>query len=417
MCIIKKVLFLSFLGFALASYAYSEDTTNTVCEKYIGVSGLGEQMLSADILEGLKDAKDLCLLSMGYRSKEPDYINKAMRPFIERHNGFAFLKDVNIKIKTFDTKNAENGLGFSYDYVKTFKVKDYKYNEVKDVTTGCVWDFNAKGNVAFNSDINPANFLDNRFSLSGFHNQGGVLPNNFDLKEQKQKNWYQKLNELENELAKAETQEQHNAILAQKNNIINAVRQTLSLQTYVDFNVNAGLESNQRFTQRQWSYGAQVSVEIKSYDRNAWQTKANIFDYPFALIRLFTGYNTIPEFVPYGSSIPTIVFGLDQVDPENNSAREALEEASTFDRYRCEIYFRSPIAYIGGNEIFFNFDYRYLHEIDAPTSIKASDIDKFEYTVISITSSNGVFVSYTDGKLPFDLSNHQAYELGWKFHL
>lgn len=347
---------------------------------------------------------DICNLVIGIKERQPDTLNQTLAKFIERDNGFAFLKDIDFKLKLFEVKDANSALGFSYDYKKTKTLEDYKYSADSDVTLGWVWQISAKGNVAFDRAANPRDFLDTRIAFSGFRNNGGITAVS-------DKEVFKKLNDIEKELSNVTSEEE----LA-KADFFKPFREGLGLQTYVDLNINAGLESDQSFSQRQWTYGPQIALEIKSYDRSSWVSKANIIDYPFAMLRMLTGYDGEKEFLVYGWTYPTIIVGFDQVEPVENDGRAALGEKGKFDRYRAEVYFRTPFAHVKGSEIFFNFDYRLYRERNPPGSIEAAGLNEYSYRVLSITSDKGVYVSYAKGKLPLDLASQQVYEVGWKFN-
>ncbi|RYY02131.1 MAG: hypothetical protein EOO53_13925 [Gammaproteobacteria bacterium] len=346
-----------------------------------------------------------CQLYYGIENKEPDYINKALNLIIERSNGLAFLKDIDFKIKTFESKTDENGFGFSYNYNKTNPLTAYSYNPDQHVTTGMAWNFSAKGNVAFDSAINPEDFLDTRFSIAGFRDYGGVSKVATD-------STFQQLNDLDDQAVDLEGA----ALEANRKKTKDIISHFFSTQTYIHYDLNAGLESNQRFTERQWTYGFNVALDAKSYNKKSALANWNIVDYPFALVRMLTGYGNNTDFKPLGSTFPTFVIGLDQVDPITNSVRESLGEKDKFDRAKAEIYFRTPIGFIKQQEIFANIDYRYWKELSPSAAIKSAGIDTLSYATLSISSANGIFVSYSHGKLPFDLESTRVYELGWKFN-
>ena len=73
-----------------------------------------------------------------------------------------------------------------------------------------------------------------------------------------------------------------------------------------------------------------------------------------------------------------------------------------YTRFHFETGFRTLLADIGDQTIFFNAGFRYYKESNAPAAVKAVKLDKFSYFVASITSNSGLFVSYSNGKLPFD---------------
>lgn len=349
-----------------------------------------------------------CALYQGIKAKDPEGVNKALDALIRSTNGRAFLKDVDFKIKTFDIENGGSVLGFSYDYTKTNKASDYHYSVEKNLTTGVAWTFSAKGNVAFDDQANPADFLDTRFSITGFRDYGGV--SNARDASAALLNY---LADLEDRMANIEDPDE---LQAYSRRFKDAVSGFFTTQTYLGFDVNVGLESNQRFTQKQWTYGGTLSLDIKGYGKSNTVGAWNILDYPFALLRSFSGFGDSTEIRPLGYSFPTFVIGVDQVDPENNEARKALGETDKFERFRAEIYFRTPIARVGESDVFANMDYRYWRELSPSDAIQTADLDTFDYLTFSISASSGVYVSYSRGMLPFDLADTKVYELGWKFN-
>jgi hypothetical protein len=352
----------------------------------------------------------LCQLLDGIDSEEVGHVNSALSELIAPNNGLAFLKDVDFKLKMFEPHDStgRSGLGLSYDYAKVNPLGDYNDDPATGVISGWAWHFKAKGDLAFDSDVNPTDFLDTRFSISGFRNKWLARQTIETLS-------FADLNKLEDELAEIEDPQELQVRLAE-DTVVSAVRAGLPrVRSYIDFEFNAGLESDQKFEQQQWTYGAQVALDFKSYDRTAWQTTFNVLDWPFAVVRRLTGYDG--RFRVYGSTLPTLVLGIDQVDPKDNEVRQSLGATDKFDRYRAEVFFRTPVARVRDEELFFNFDYRHLKESNPPPSVVTAGLDEFKYTVISIAASSGIFVSYRDGMLPFDLEDEQVYEIGWKFDL
>jgi|GEM_PF-1403015 len=403
----KRLLIASFIvATSYSGVVFSSDYAVDKCKDFKSKLGYATHVI--DLKENdVKKLGEYCEIYFGIKNKEPEYINKALNPIIERSNGLSFLKDINFEVKSFDSVSGDSGLGFSYDYNKTNSLTDYKYDANSNATTGLAWNFSAKGNVSSESDINPKDFLDTRLSLTGFRDYGGVS-------EAASKSVFNTLNDLEDQAWNSDEGSNEKANALKK--IKELSGSFLSTQTYLHYDLNAGLESNQNFTEKQWSYGAKLALDIKGYGNESSIGKWNVFDYPFALIRRLTGYGGGDSFRPLGSTFPTFVIGLDQVDPVNNTAREALGEEGKFGRTKAEVYFRTPIGYVNGEELFVNYDYRIWREVSPSAAIESSCMDEFLYRTLSITSSNGVFVSYSKGKLPFDLSSGAVYELGWKFH-
>jgi hypothetical protein len=140
-----------------------------------------------------------------------------------------------------------------------------------------------------------------------------------------------------------------------------------------------------------------------------------VHDWPFAAIRWLSG--TDETFSPRGSTIPTVLIGVDLVDPQSGVVKQAQSGKSTFTRFRTEAAFRTPIVRIMQNNLaYFEADYRYYRELNAPEEAKKEKLDKFEYFTSALILSNGLYVSYSTGKLPLDAKSDQVYELGFKFN-
>lgn len=393
----------------LGTLPFSSQAVDDSCSTIAAIAGVSDFVfeIDEDSRAGLTPA-EYCSVYRGIEAKDPERLNAALASLHERNNGLAFLKDIDFKLKAFEEEGVNTGLGFTYDYSKTGEMERYDYDPVKKVTTGTAWSFNARGNVAFDSDTNPQDFLDTRFAVTGFRDYGGV-----STPAQVSDAYKQKLNDLDD----AAIDLQGEALAANRRQVKQLMSQFLSTQVYFSYDLNAGLESNQDLSSRQWTYGGRLVLDAKGYGRDTALGKWNLLDYPFALLRIFSGFGGTDSFEPLGYSFPTFMIGLDQVDPAENDVRKALGEDDTYQRFKAEIHFRTPIAASGNSIIFANLDWRYWSEIDASDAIEDAGIDDFDYLTFSITSSNGVFASYSDGRLPIDLEDSQVYEIGWKLHL
>jgi hypothetical protein len=49
--------------------------------------------------------------------------------------------------------------------------------------------------------------------------------------------------------------------------------------------------------------------------------------------------------------------------------------------------------------------------------VKSLGLDDFSFYTIVLGGSQGVYVSYSDGRLPLDAASDQVFELGYQFHL
>lgn len=328
-------------------------------------------------------------------------LNKALDTYIVEKEGVSFLRDVNLRFKNFRT-NGQDGsaaLGFSYSYSKD--IKKHLFRQKSASSSGVSFAIKADGNVGFDRKVNPQNFLDSKLSFHFFHSHGGVI-------DRADTSIANRLNELEDELTKI-TDPDSLMISPVWKEFMSAVSSHLTTQFYVDLSLKAGLESNQDFSQKQYVYGAHLGVDLKAWNRNSTLANLNIFDWPFTVIRVLTGYDK--NLSPRGSTIPTILVGIDQVNPADDSLRVMVEDDSAYPRFRGEISFKTPIS----KSADFVANFRYYKEFGASSAVKTANIDEFQYFTYALTLSNGLYVSYTTGKLPFDAKNDQVYELGFQY--
>ena len=147
-----------------------------------------------------------------------------------------------------------------------------------------------------------------------------------------------------------------------------------------------------------------IHMECKRF-----KNRFNLFDWPFALIRVLTGYDE--SWSVRGQSIPVLLVGLDQVDPMNDSLRAMIDQGSRFTRARAEVAFKTSIT----RSASFVANFRYYRELNASAAISAADMAEYTIFTSAMTLTNGMYVSYSTGRLPFDIQKDQVYELGFTY--
>jgi hypothetical protein len=204
----------------------------------------------------------------------------------------------------------------------------------------------------------------------------------------------------------------------------------LTNQFAYEFDVDVALESDQRFRQKHWVYGARAAVDFRgwaSLHATSWQTaptsaKLNIFDYPFALLRRLTGYSQCAAintsvggcFVPLGTSWPTVSIALAQVQPGSSEPRTQIAGDDSYTRIATEVSFKTPIAKWERKPVYVSANWRRYDEISAPEAVRAADLASYQYFVATVGPQRGVFASYASGRLPFNAGDDQVYELGFR---
>ena len=325
--------------------------------------------------------------------KNPETLNKIWKSDIASQS--RILKDLNLEFKTFKANDNDSTFGFgcSYSFARDMAMR--RLSETGQ--SGLSLSFNAKGNVAFEKENNPADFLDAKFS---FH-----LFKSWQYTVQPTAEYNDLLDSLGMLLAEIKDKTQFLTSPLLKD-YIQATKRLLKDQFYLDFSAAGGLESNQDFSKKQYTYGAVLGVDIKPR-KNGY---LNVFDWPFASLRWLNGYDN--ELAPLGETFPTVLVSLERVDTRNDQIEKMLGGSTNFTRLRTEIAFRTPLS----SASFFESNLRYYKRLRAPSTIKEASLDEQFYFTAALITANGLYVSYTTGKLPFDAKDDQIYALGLRYN-
>jgi hypothetical protein len=334
----------------------------------------------------------------------PMTLNKYLDENIKEDNRWKFLKDIKFQFMTFTTQGSDSltSLGFSYHFVKDIN-KRY-FEDDGPTVIGQAVSLKADGKVAFDPDVNPENFLTSEISVSLFGSHGGVVPGTAAL--------FDMMNALDDSLVKIDSEEDldKSRFWLQLSGI---VQNHLSTQLYWSIAGSASLEANQRFSTKQYVYGFDASLDVKAWNRQSVLAGMNVFDWPFAFLRWLSGNDA--DFTPLGSTIPTVIVGLKRVDPQSGDPRWLVDSSGAFYRVNLEAAFRTPVGSVMGKSVFFQADVRYYREIDPTPAIVTAHLHHQTYFSGSLTLANGMFISYSTGRLPFDAHDDHIYELGFNF--
>jgi hypothetical protein len=353
--------------------------------------------------------------------EDPANLNKVLDSYLAKNSGLAFLKDVNFRFKAFETHDPAQSasLGFNYDYAKVVVDGEWGGGCGASCARGYDFSFSAKGNVAFDPDRNPDDFLETKLSFALFQSIGGVSG---ELSAEGKKQY----NELALKAAQAKSEAEVEKL---QGDILRLVAGTFTDQYYVDLAGDFALESNQSFSAKQLAYGARLGLDVKGWkraDARRWRdssplAKLNVFDYPFALLRLLTGYDRCADgglacFAPRGTHWPTAAVTFARIKPQDGDPRLAAGDDSDYNRLAAELSFKTPIAYLSGQKLFFSANHRLYRELDAAAAVTAAGLDHYRYTTLVIGSVTGPYLSYSNGRLPLDARNDQVFELGYQTH-
>ncbi|MGM9475540.1 hypothetical protein ACS5PU_03880 [Pedobacter sp. GSP4] len=363
---------------------------------------------ASKIIKGNEGKDDGFKAAISSVIKDPDLYNHIWKRLIDSLAGdkkkpWNFLRDLNIKFKTFQTEDhPSTSLGLSYDFNFDYAKYAEKGLRRSEVSFG----LSATGNVAFKKALNPADFLDSKLKFSYVLFFGGVSSKgNPEI--------FTELNRIQANLVKYNNPQSPEALKEWEN--FDKFLQ-LSDQYYIGFMPKAALESNQDFSKKQFAPGLSLDLGAKAWSNKSTLAWLNVFDYPFALIRLITGADQ--TYTVYGATLPTLQGTIDYVVPQDDAERKnLLGNLDPFTRFKLETSFRTLVAKVGKEKVFLNANLRYYRELGAPTEIKNAGLASQTYFVGTLQSSSGLFVSYAKGKLPFDAKSDAIYSLGLNFKL
>lgn len=356
------------------------------------------------------------------RLRDPDTLNQVLDALRGRAEGSAgnigalagALKNLNVRFKAFEAKDgADASLGLQYSYEKS--LKNHELDARPGHPMSLSFSVRAKGNIAFDPKRNPADFLDTGASFDLFGSKGGFEPVVNAAEWQRET---QRLAQLAADLTvdpSAMTPEQLDAS-PEWRAFESHVMDRLATQFFWRASGNFSLESNQDFTQRQYAYGFVASGVIRAWNpKSAW-ADFNVFDWPFAGLRYLTGADA--SFRPSGQALPLVLVGLEQVDPEKNTGRLAIDpDRSAYGRWRGELAMKTKVARVGGQDVWAFGSYRVFREISPSPAIRNAGLANFEYWAVGLEMENGLGITYSKGRLPFDRKAEQVFDIGYKLNL
>jgi hypothetical protein len=320
---------------------------------------------------------------------------------------FGLLTNLQLRLKAFDANGSSGaGLGLEYAYERALQAVPLSTNPMtrSDLTLN----FHSRGNIAFNQEENPDDFLDTGLAFHFFYRTGGVDPTLY-----KDEAFAANREALIKAAQVRGTPEEVNAHPAWRDWHAR-VRKALTTQYVLDTAANLSLESNQDFSSKQYTYGLQAGGVIRAWNEDSPWARFNLLDWPFAALRILTGAQDRGKFTPSGQALPAVLAGVDMVDPFDNSVRLAVDpDDDPYPRVRVEVVFKTQVARLFDKDLWFSAGYRYFQELGASSAIRAADLNLFQYFAASLEFVNGVSLTYSTGKLPLDRESDQVFAIGY----
>lgn len=364
-------------------------------------SAQGELGATADELTPQR-AFGLSASQFGAVLEYPDLRNKVLiKQLIEDGPLKRFADTVRINFNVFEVEGGDSSLGLSWEYKKS--LSSYTFQEDSAIHTGLDIGLDSRGNLAFDAEVNPKDFLEIDLSLSVIRSQGGVIRRATPAQARK-------FMDVAKGLAGLSEKELANSQL--NRDLIQDIRSLMNTQWYTEVSGDVGYETDQKFNNQQLRFGSHLALDVKAWNSNDLLAKLNVLDYPFALTRWLAGNED--NWRPSGAALPTFLAGIDYVTPTENELRSAAGDTSDFFRFKAEISYRSLVADIFGAPTFFEANLRYYKEINPSGQIEAASLDKQTLFTMALLFPRDFYISYSEGKLPFDLADEQVFSMGFK---
>jgi len=77
--------------------------------------------------------------------------------------------------------------------------------------------------------------------------------------------------------------------------------------------------------------------------------------------------------------------------------------------------YRTMVGHIQGQAAFFEANIRHYQEVSPSAAVKAASLDHSTVFTAVLLLPKGMYVSYSNGRLPFDLKNSRVYEAGFRY--
>jgi len=329
------------------------------------------------------------------------------------------LEDLHLFVKAFERDSGgDPALGFSFHVAKTLAVTDESVPRALD--------FVARGNVAFQTSANPDDLVETvlRVRWGGTRSLGDGQETRLDVAEHLDAPEVEELAAIDSrrftELSARAVQGSEARLRedpdfrALVGSYLERVEKRLAPELVWDFDLHAGLETQQDLSDHQWVLGSALSGRLLSWDPEAKLSRYNPFDFPGAAVRWLAGQE---GFRPSGLAYPTVVAGFDFVDATRDGGRRPVTEFDSFLRARLELALESHVLDVGGEELSLSAGWRYYQEVDAPAEVRELDQDASSYFELGLELPRGWALTYSVGRLPLDTHDDSTFALGFAFEL
>lgn len=279
----------------------------------------------------------------------------------------------NLTFKVIELEDENSVLALAFDYKKAINRTVYDDQGTREKSYG--FDFSIDGTATQSTEKNPRNFINAALSFS-FSNDP-----TFD----------------EAQAVKALTENYH-CTLEQFIDNIECARILADGQTAFFAQIGDTFY---------FDYGIEVSLET---DQGLDKKNEVISGF---LYSTYEDFRTT-TFMGSNSIVPSLKIAIDTVKPSADSPRSVLGDSSSFERVSAEFHVNVPLTRILQIPYLFSFNYRTHDELGASTLVKSAGLDSYRLRTYSLSAPSGLVVSYSSGRLPFDIKSQHAVEIGFK---
>ncbi|HJR68995.1 MAG TPA: hypothetical protein VKA43_03070 [Gammaproteobacteria bacterium] len=302
---------------------------------------------------------------------KPDFLNSALA------KAFGGEVPLGLEFKELDGENGEPALALSYAI-------DYDLAS-KGVTADGAWNrryaltFNATGTYTQDPLENPRDFLDTKLTASGARSTR-IPEQSLEFGAQ--------LTEaaVRNVACEGETSPECEGAADEVFALFDSTMSFLKAFRYQEFGLDAGLESDQEFDAKQRKFSAFFFSQYESWGSDSLLDTLNV--------------------------TPAFRVGLDSISPNSLTPRALAGDDSSYMRFSGEVSLWIPLG--ARVPLALTFNYRHFREISPSDVVKNANLDSYDIRTLSLTGTNGLFVTYSSGRLPLDQQGDDVVELGWK---
>ena len=277
---------------------------------------------------------------------------------------------LSLEFKDIDRENSASVIGLEYNIDYTIEppqpLQGLNYN----------LNFKSEGTITKTAAENPRNFIDSKLEFSGYrHSMFGSLTDDEG----------ETLQALATEAASRNESARITAL-----DLIAKTLAPLNGYYFVSYGVEAGIESDQEFNFTNKKLGGYLFGKYDFWNRRTLLGRLGVT----------TGLR----------------LGVQNIDPSDETPRAIAGDNSDYMRASAEAALAVPLGSMGEHPLVFVANYRAYREISASNTVKSANLDRYLLRTFALQGPYGMYVSFSSGRQPFDLTSEDTVEIGLKWY-